>query len=104
MTEGDPEDDQTFKKLDVCFKQHFPESGKIRFDGFDCDDNFVWFYFIGPDEGSVRQAVFPLLDGCTVRPGSYFVSNATQVFASLEDGHATLLSVSAVMDGPSSVR
>src|SRR5262245_59110855 len=54
---GDHEDDQTFETLHDRFKHLFSKSGSIQFDGFDTDGSFIWFYFLGPDEASVRHAV-----------------------------------------------
>jgi len=62
---GDQEDDQTFETLHARFKQQFPKSGGVRFDGFDTDGSFIWFYFFGPDEGKVRHAVFSQLESCS---------------------------------------
>jgi hypothetical protein len=100
---GDEEDDLTFEALHTRFKQRFPKSGSIRFDGFDTDGSFIWFYFLGPDEMSVRQAVLSHLDGCRIRRGSYFLTNATQPCAPPNDGPATLLGDSSLTEGPSSV-
>ena len=99
---GDQEDDQTFETLHARFKQHFPKSGSVRFDGFDTDGSFIWFYFFGPDESTVRGAVLPPLEGCQIRQGSYFLSKATQR-AAPNDGPATLLGDSRITEAPSSV-
>ena len=88
---GDQEDNQTFKKLHARFEQQFPKSGSIRFNGFDTDDSFIWFYFFGPDEASVRHAVLSQLEGSRIRQGSYFLSKATQACASPNDGPSTPL-------------
>jgi hypothetical protein len=100
---GDQEDDRTFKTLHARFKQQFPKSGSIRFDGFDTDGSFIWFYFFGPEEDAVRHAVLPGLEGCRIRQGSYFLSKATQPCAAPNDGPATLLGDSRIIEGPSSV-
>jgi hypothetical protein len=96
---GDQEDDQTFKALRNLFKRLFPKSGSIRFDGFDTDRSFIWFYFHGPDEASVRDAVLPHLKEHRIRPGSYFLSKATQPCGSPNDGSATQLGNSGVTEG-----
>jgi hypothetical protein len=75
---GDHEDHQTFEALHARFQQHFLKSCVVRFDGFDTDGSFIWFYFLGPDESSVRHAVLMQLEGCRIRQGSYFLSKATQ--------------------------
>jgi hypothetical protein len=97
---GDQEDDQTFETLHKRFKEQFPKSGSVRFDGFDTDGNFVWFYFLGPDETLVRQTVLSQIEGCRIRQGSYFVSNVTQPCAPPTGGTALLLGGSGVSEGP----
>jgi hypothetical protein len=100
---ADQEDDRTFKTLHERFKKQFPKSGSVRFDGFDTDGSFIWFYFLGPDETSVRRAVLSHIEGCRIRQGSYFISNASQPCASPNDGPATLLGDLRATEGPSSV-
>ena len=88
---GDQEDGQTIDTLHARFKQHFRRSSDIRFKGFDTDGSFIWFYFVGPEEAPVRQAVMSQFEGCRIRPGSYFLSKATQTFAPSNDGPVTPL-------------
>lgn len=100
---GDQEDNRTIETLHARFKQQFPKSGAIRFDGFDTDRSYVWFYFFGPEEGAVRHAVLSQLEGCRIRQGSYFLSEATRPCAAPNDGRATLLGDSRILEGPPSV-
>jgi hypothetical protein len=100
---GDPEDDDTFETLHTRFKQQIPKSGRVRFDGFDTDGSFIWFYFFGPDETSVRHAVWSHLEGCRIRQGSYFIANATRSCAAPNDGPTTLLGDLRVAGGPAAV-
>lgn len=72
---GDTEDNKTFELLHERFERLFPKSSDIRFDGFDTDGSFIWFYFLGQDETSVSHAVLSQLQGCRIREGSYFLSN-----------------------------
>jgi hypothetical protein len=88
---GDQEDDQTFETLHARFEQQFPKKGNIRFDGFDTDGSFIWFYFFGPEADAVRHAVLSQIDGCRIRRGSYFLSQATHSCAGVNDGPATPL-------------
>jgi hypothetical protein len=104
--EGKRQDDETFDILHVRFKEHFPgagESEQVRFDGFEADGGFMWFYFFGPDEMTVRSAVLPQLEGCQIREGSYFLSNATKPFAGPNDGAAIILGDSRVNERQASV-
>ncbi len=96
---GDLEDHQTFETLQERFKQQFSRPGSIRFGGFDTDGRFIWFYFSGPDERTVREAVLAELGGCRVRPGSYFLSKATQSCASPNDGPTFPLGDESVAEG-----
>jgi hypothetical protein len=100
---GDQEDAQTFEALHTRFTQQFPKSGSVRFDGYDADGSCIWFYFLGADEASVRDAVFSQLEGCRIRKGSYFLSKATQPCAPPNDGPATQLGNSGATEGPPSV-
>lgn len=100
---GDLENDQAFYTLHARFKQHFPKSGSVRFDGFDTDGGLIWFYFFGPDESTVRGAVLPQLEGCQISQGSYFLSKATQPCAPPNNGPAALLGDSEIQEGPPSV-
>ena len=88
---GDQEDDQTFRLLIKRFKEAFPKSNKVRYDGFDTDGRFIWFYFCGPDDFLICDKVLTQVHGCRIRNGSYFLSKATKNFGSLSDGYATLL-------------
>ena len=88
---GDKEDDQTFQLLHDRFRRLFPKSGDIGFDGFDTDGCFIWFYFRGAEEASVRDAILSQLEGCRIRKGSYFLSKATQSVAPPDDGPVTPL-------------
>lgn len=100
--DGKREDDENFGILHERFKRNFPgtgESEKVRFHGFDTDGSFTWFYFFGPDENTVRVAVLPQLEGCRIREGSYFLSNATKSCAAPHDGVAEVLGDSRVNAG-----
>lgn len=87
----DADDDQTFKLLVARFKETFSRASVVKYDGFDTDEEFVWFYFCGSDEARVRDAVLSQIYGCRIRKGSYFISSATQSFASMKDGTSVLL-------------
>jgi hypothetical protein len=91
MTEGDKKDDRTFKVLHERFKKSFPKSSSIRFDGFDATDELVWFYFQGKSDPSVYDLIMAQTHGCTIRKGSYFVSNAKSDCASFEGASAVEL-------------
>lgn len=99
---GDHEDAHTFETLHARFKHQFSKPSDLRFDGFDTDGRFIWFYFLGLDEGVVRGAVLAQLGGCRIRSGSYFLSKATQSCAPPNDGPTMPLGDQSVVEGPPS--
>jgi hypothetical protein len=88
---GDEDDNRTFKKLRERFKSVLSGPGVVRFDGFDTDGRWIWFYFHGPDDQTVREAVLSQLQDCQVHDGSYFLSGATQTCAPPNNGLALRL-------------
>ena len=95
---GDQDDNQVFETLHDRFKQRLPKSSSVRFEGFDTDGSFIWFYFFGPDESTVLSALMPQLEGCRIREGSYFLTNATRRCAAPNDGPVTLLGNSKIVE------
>jgi hypothetical protein len=91
-TGGDEEDGGTFDKLHDRFKTALRRSGDVRFAGFDTDRSWIWFYFYGSSDQTVREAVLSQLQDCNIRDGSYFLSAASQPFAPPNDGPALQLS------------
>lgn len=88
---GDAEDDGTFKKLHDRFTKILPRRGSVWFAGFDTDNSWIWFYFYGPNDQAVREAVMPQIQDCKIRNGSYFLSAASQACAPPSDGPALQL-------------
>jgi len=88
---GDEDDDATFTKLHKRFKDAFRGCRDVRFDGYDTDRSWIWFYFFGPNEQTVREVVLSELRDCKIRAGSYFLSAASQSCAPPTDGPALQL-------------
>lgn len=88
---GDENDDSTFAKLHERFTKALPGRGDVRFGGFDTDGGWIWFYFHGPNDQWVREAVLSQLQDCKIRDGSYFLPAASQPCAPPSDGPALQL-------------
>jgi hypothetical protein len=72
-TAGSDLENKLADKLHQLFKSAFPKESTLKFNGFDCNEEQVWFYFKGADPDVIMKAIQPLLKDIPLPEGSHLL-------------------------------